>query len=292
MIGNIRKVLRAHRANNMVLRSEIITSDNLDAARWTSEIAMNDARPCVYAGDASRTSPWEDLQRLGFVDLDDSEENELRSTCFTDRVVPHDVSHWRTWSGHIWTDRVPQLRAPNQIKPAVLSLNIPDAAKAIIQYRRYEASFERWAEDVVAYLAYQSMREAAEMVSWFEKHISAVLTRSQGNTATMSHIYRIVKHMMSGGRVSNLANDDEEEERDESETDEIEESESEVWLVANHCQPCRFIRTYGRRLAEPQRLPIIGNLSCGSLQYSCIEDRKNKSSEPWQKQTRIISHQS
>lgn len=173
MIANLELVLRGHSIAKMVLSSKVLNAANLDDARWTSEIAMNDARPVIYAGDASRSSPWEDLQRLGFIDLDESEEDKLIVTSFTDRVVPHDVSHWAEWSGIFWSEfSPPKLSASRQYRPGVISLDYQGAAKAMIQYREYEASFEQWSEDVVAFLAYEQMGRDALDVSWDGKQKS------------------------------------------------------------------------------------------------------------------------
>ncbi|KAK6007221.1 hypothetical protein QM012_006229 [Aureobasidium pullulans] len=197
MIANVERVLRGQRRSGMVLRSAVVTRNTLNSARWTSEIAMNDARPAIYAGDASRSSPWEDLQRLDFIENDGSDEDRLRSVSFTDRVVPHDVSHWREWSPVFWSDhRPPRLDVFNNIRPSVLTLSTARAAEAIIQYKRYEKSFEKWSEDVVAFLVYKEMRSIAE----------------QADIISMARRFRLVSHMMRGGSARTVADDDEEDE--------------------------------------------------------------------------------
>ncbi|KAH0366646.1 hypothetical protein KCU65_g5166, partial [Aureobasidium melanogenum] len=190
MIANVGRMLRGQRSSNLVLHSQIVGRANLDAARWTSEIAMNDARPAIYAGDASRSSPWEDLQRSGFIDPEESNEDKLKFVF---------------WNDH----QPPGLVEPNKIRPCVLTLIRPRAARAIIQYREYERSFEQWSEDVVAFLVFKEMRVAAEQV----------------NIAMMAEQFRRVRHMMEGRRARNLSNDDSSESEDSDDSNNSNDSD-------------------------------------------------------------------
>jgi hypothetical protein len=145
--------------------SSIITSDNLDDARWTSEIAINDARPPIWSHNPCIRSPWEVLIDHGIIS-DDEDKQGVELEDLANFLTPYDVSNWQLWSKHFWASKdKPILRSLRMPRFAILNIRNEDSCKASTQLRQYEKAFQKWSEDVVAILVYADMREAALHVS-------------------------------------------------------------------------------------------------------------------------------
>lgn len=151
----------------------VINGDNLEAARWTSWIAREDALPTVWNNDPVTPSPWEELRRESGLT---EKEQEIGDDGYVLQVAmpePTDFRHWKEWSSHFWPSNTPETyrpRLPTIRQPRIAILDIENTHKrrAIEQLRGYELKFQKWSKDVVAAVVWEDMQTAAMEVSGVE----------------------------------------------------------------------------------------------------------------------------
>jgi hypothetical protein len=143
----------------------ILIGQNLDDARWTSLIAVEDACPPIWSFDFSIRDPWEVLTDHGII-LDDEDQQAVDLEDLANLLTPYDVSNWKLWSKHFWaTKHKPILNSLMVPRFAIINIRNEDSCKASAQLRQYEKAFQQWSEDVVATLVFADMRDAALHVS-------------------------------------------------------------------------------------------------------------------------------